>query len=280
MTVLNSNQPPLAARTLKLAGTILILSFLLDLAILLFPSGARDVQWQINLASSLVDRGVVPLIGIALITVGYWVDSSLDREPSNYKVWLDLRLWAFLLSSILGLIYLLLFPLHVNNARLASDQRIEQISQRATQAETELQAQLNQLGDQQTQAEIEQQRTQLRERVNQLLKNEELYKQALQSGQISAAEKKLLQEFKANPQLLDQYLAQKTDPQALGNQKLEQIRDERTQLTQQAKQEAWRSSLRTGVSSVILAIGYIAIGWMGLRNLITLASGRHKSGWH
>lgn len=74
-----NNHPifPLAVRTLKVVGVILILSFLLDFVILSFPSGPRDSQWQVGFATALIDRGIIPLVGLALIFTGYWIEKTI-----------------------------------------------------------------------------------------------------------------------------------------------------------------------------------------------------------
>jgi hypothetical protein len=271
---------PLAVRTLKVVGVILILSFLLDFVILSFPSGPRDSQWQVGFATALVDRGIIPLVGLALIFAGYWIEKNNSDFLVNRKSWLDLRLWA-VLSSLLGLVFLLLVPIHLNNVNQARAQTIEQISQDATRAESNLQAQLGQLqtqlGDERVQAELERQRSQFRSQVNELLQDEQRFNQAIQSGQISETERKLLQQFKADPKSLDAYVAQQADPQTLLVQRLNQIRAQQEQLKQQARQDAWKSGLRIGMSGLLLAFGYIVIGWTGLRSMGTPKSSRHQS---
>jgi len=277
-----NNHPifPLAVRTLKVVGVILILSFLLDFIILSFPSGPRDSQWQIGFATALVDRGIIPLVGLALIFAGYWIEKNNSDFLVNRKSWLDLRLWA-VLSSLLGLVFLLLVPIHLNNVNQARAQTIQQISQDASRAESNLQAQLGQLqtqlGDERVQAELERQRSQFRSQVNELLQDEQRFNQAIQSNQISETEKKLLQQFKADPKSLDAYVAQQADPQTLLAQRLNQIRAQQEQLKQQARQDAWKSALRIGISGLLLAFGYIVIGWTGLRSMGTSKSSRHQS---
>jgi len=277
-----NNHPifPLAVRTLKVVGVILILSFLLDFIILSFPSGPRDSQWQIGFATALVDRGIIPLVGLALIFAGYWIEKNNSDFLVNRKSWLDLRLWA-VLSSLLGLVFLLLVPIHLNNVNQARAQTIQQISQDASRAESNLQAQLGQLqtqlGDERVQAELERQRSQFRSQVNELLQDEQRFNQAIQSNQISETEKKLLQQFKADPKSLDAYVAQQAAPQTLLAQRLNQIRAQQEQLKQQARQDAWKSALRIGISGLLLAFGYIVIGWTGLRSMGTSKSSRHQS---
>ena len=80
MKATNSRQfSSVAARTLKVVGIILILSALLDCIVLSLPGETSDMinrGWQLAAATQIVDRGIIPLIGIALLLTGFWVDSS------------------------------------------------------------------------------------------------------------------------------------------------------------------------------------------------------------
>ena len=266
-----------AALTVTVVGIILILSFLLDFLILIFPFQPTDLLWQINLATALVDRGIVPLVGIGMLFVGYWIDgvNDSDRQKS-----LDIRFPVLVLSSILGLMFLLIFPLHLNNVRQASTQNVEQIGQDAEQAENQLQSQLPQLqaqiNSEQGKAQLEQIRKQARNQFTEVLKNEESYQQALNNPQIPAAQKELLQRFKENPEELDKFIAQQTDPQAQVTQRVTQIRQRREAAEKQAKESAWKSGMRIGISSLLLSIGYMIIGWTGLRSMGVLQGSKRK----
>ncbi|MBE9051695.1 hypothetical protein IQ243_14930 [Nostocales cyanobacterium LEGE 11386] len=266
-----------AALTLKVVGIILILSFLLDFLILMLPFQPTDRSWQINLATALVDRGIVPLVGIGMLFVGYWIDSVGDSDRPKP---LDVRFPILILSSILGLIFLLIFPLHLNNVRQASAQTVNQIAQDAEQAENQLKGQLSQfqaqINNEQGKAQLEQLRNQARNQFNELLKDEQSYQRALNNPQLPAAQKELLKKFKANPQELDSFIAQQTDPQALATQRLTQIRQRREEAQKQARDNAWKSGLRIGISSLLLSIGYMIIGWTGLRGMGALQGGKRK----
>lgn len=176
---------------------------------------------------------------------------------------------------------MLLIPIHINNINQSTTQTLQRIDRDAKQAETTLQTQLGQLqtqlGDSSVKAELEQQRSQFRSQVTQLLKNEQSFNQAIEGNQLSETEKKLLRQFKADPKSLDIYLAQQSDPVSLAKQKLSQIQQQRVELGQQARQEAWKSGLRVGINSLLFALGYIAIGWTGLRNFRDFSSVRRKS---
>ncbi|MGF1675160.1 MAG: HpsJ family protein [Rivularia sp. (in: cyanobacteria)] len=266
------------SRTLKVVGIILILSFLVDILILSFPFQPTNSGWQIQLATAFVDRGIVPLVGLGMLFAGHWVDSFDDSSPAG----IDLRFPVLILSSILGLIFLLIFPLHLNNVRQASDREVQQINASAQQAESRVKAELSQvqarLSTEQAKAQIEQQRTQVRTQFSELLKDETRYKQAIENPSIPQQQKDLLKKFKADPKALDTFIAEQSDPQQLANQRLTQIAQEREAAEKRAKETAWKSGLRVGMSSLLLSIGYIIIGWTGLRSQgATSGGGKRKA---
>ncbi|GAB1544389.1 HpsJ family protein [Scytonema sp. NUACC21] len=265
-----------ASRTLKVVGIILILSFFVDFLILLFPFQPTNKAWQIDLATALVDRGIVPLVGLGMLFAGYWVDSFDDASRPG----IDLRFPALVISSVLGLMFLLIFPLHLNNIRQASASRVEQITRDAEAAENQLKTQLNQvqaqLSNDKVRAAVEQQKSQIRNQFTELLKDEQRYKQALENPNIPPAQKDLLKKFKANPQELDKFIAQQSDPQTLANQQLSQIRERKEEAEKQARERAWKSGLRIGFSSLLLSIGYIIIGWSGIKGMGATQGGGRK----
>jgi len=265
------------SRTLKVVGTILILSFLVDVLILSLPFQPTNSGWQIRLATALVDRGSVPLVGLGMLFAGHWVDSTDDSIPSG----IDLKIPMSILSSILGLVFLLIFPLHLNNVRQASDREVEQIVARAQQAESQVQNQLQQvqarLSTDQAKAQIEKQKNQIKAQFSELLKDDTRYKQALENPNIPQQQKDLLKRFKADPKALDQFIAQQSNPQQLANQRLTQIRQDKEAAEKRAKDSAWKSGLRVGISSLLLSIGYIIIGWTGLRSNTSTKGSKRKA---
>ncbi|MBC6430469.1 hypothetical protein FM036_06345 [Nostoc sp. HG1] len=255
------------ALTLKVVGIICILSFFVDFFILLLPFQPTDRVWQINLGTALVDRGIVPLVGLGLLFAAYWIDSA--DAASDRPQGMDLRFPAVILSSILGLMFLLIFPLHLNNVNQAKTQTLNRIAQEGDQAETQVNNRLLQLQAQLTteqgKAQLNQLRTQTKAQFSEILKDEQRYKQAIESSQIPANIKELLKKAKTDPQVLDKAIEQQTDIQTLRTQQLSQVRQRREEAEKQAKDTAWKSGLRIGISSLLLSIGYIIIGWTGLR---------------
>jgi uncharacterized membrane protein YccC len=185
---------------------------------------------------------------------------------------------------LLGLIFLLIFPLHLNNVNQVKTQTLTRIGQEADQLEDQVKNQLaqvqTQLGNDQVKAAVEKQRTELKQQLStqlgELVKDEQKYNQALNNNQLPAAQKDLLKQYKTNPKALDDFIAQQTDPQQLANQRITQIRSQKEQQLEKTSDDAIKE-LRTGISSLLLAIGYIIIGWTGLRSMSVLQGGSKRS---
>ena len=266
------------SRTMKVVGIILILSFLVDILILSFPPQPTNTAWQTGLATAFVDRGIVPMVGLGMLFAGHWVDSFDDSSPSG----IDLRFPALILSSILGLVFLLIFPIHLNNVRQISERDVAQVTARAEQAESQVQGQLQQvqarLNTDEAKAQIEEQKKKIRDQFSELLKDDTRYNEALKNTRIPQQQKDLLKKFKEDPKALDAFIAEQSDPTQLANQRLSQIRQDKQAAVKRAKDSAWKSGLRVGMSSLLLSIGYIIIGWTGLRSKgATSGGGKRKA---
>ncbi|MEO1623252.1 MAG: HpsJ family protein, partial [Cyanobacteria bacterium J06632_3] len=122
---------PLAAISLKLVGAITILAALIDFLTLLFPPDFGNRAWQLATVTSLVDRGIVPLVGIALLFTGYWIDSNIGKSARSSSLVTDARFWTCLLSCLLGLIFLMTTVLHPNNVRIQSRDALSQVETEA-----------------------------------------------------------------------------------------------------------------------------------------------------
>ncbi|TAG86515.1 MAG: hypothetical protein EAZ09_02650 [Oscillatoriales cyanobacterium] len=263
-----------AARTLKVVGIILILSALLGCIIQSLPAETSDLTnrgWQLAAITQVVDRGIVPLMGIAFVMTGFWVDSSTGVSIERRNVWLDLRFWALLLSSLLGLVYVCLVPLHLNNTRLELKEALVQVDREAGQAEGQLEAQIK---SDQFKAQVEQLKSQRRSQIAELLQDDRKMAQALKSPEVPKELKAVLQESKNDPKALDKFLEQQA--QQLPDQARNEIRTRRQQKEKELRTRSRNSSLQTGISSLLLAIGYITVGWTGLRSMGIPRFGRRK----
>src|SRR4028119_1693995 len=88
---------PFTALTLKVVGIILIVSSVVNYIVMTIPFNPQDRQWQVSFTNQLVDRGILPMVGIAFLVAGSWIGNIAAVSETNRKIWQDLRFWAFLL---------------------------------------------------------------------------------------------------------------------------------------------------------------------------------------
>jgi hypothetical protein len=235
------------ALSLKVVGLMMLVSAVFDYIMLAIPFNIGQTEWQLSFIGQMVDQGVRPLVGLSLLSVGYWI-ANRHNDPKEARFqFSDIRFWGIILASILGLLYLLFVPVHLNNVRVATDQALQQIAERASQADLQVQQQVQQ--------------------IESILKNDNQYKeleQALASGQVQGEQLTRLQGLKQQIDVLKQ------NPQAL-NQQLEQTKTrlatDRKNAEDQARSEAVKLGVRTGVTSLLLAIAYALVSWTGLKTI-------------
>jgi len=256
MTLTNSQvNPPitaLAALAMRVAGIIIILSVLVDIFINPIPYRLGERAWQLAFTTQMVDLGRVLLVGIALLFAGYWIETQLRETKTARPLWQTARFWAAALACVMGALYLVLFPLHLNNVRLNNVEIQERLTQEAEQAETQLQQRLA--------VAVQQQRAQIGQLLN---ASDEQLEQAVQANLISQEDAALIRRFKENPETLDPYLQEQAQQQLAQEQT--RIQEQQQQANQTARSESLKLGLRVGINSLLLAIGYIIVGWVGLR---------------
>ncbi len=241
---------PLASRALLIAGLVLILSALVDYFVLLVPPDFSNRAQQVNLASQFVDRGIVPLVGVTFLLLGGWIQTEVEGGrkggASNAA-----RLGSMGLSALLSLIFLLIVPLHFNNVRVQKNTSLEGVNEQATRAEGEL----NQAVENQLQQE--------RNRIQALLQNEKLLQEAIAGGQLQGEQVALLQQFQAKPDSVEAYLQEEAKKET--ERLTTEIANRKEQDTKDVNRGAWKASSRTVLSSLLLAIGYGLLSWVGLK---------------
>ena len=253
----NSQASKFTALSLKVVGIILVVSSLLDYITLAIPFQPLNSQWQIAFTGQIVDRGIVPMVGIAFMLVAYWIESNVRTVKSSG---FGIRLPIFILSLLLGFIFLILVPLHLNNLRLVSSDAFAQLEQRAEEAETRISEQYEQLNAIST----DPQRLELLEsRITEI-------DNAISSGQFQGQNlnPQQLQQLQQTRQQLQNFRELAQNPEALEARLSElqtQLRDQKLEREGRAKTEAFKQGIRTGLSSLLLAIGYLVMGWFGLQ---------------
>lgn len=248
---------PFTASALKVGGLIMILFSLVDYVFLAIPFNAAQRAWQLTFATQMVAQGILPMVGIGFLLLGYWVENSGGTTSERSSVVQDFRFWALLLSSLLGLIFLLLVPLHINNVMQQNNTELKQLNDRLAQAQTQVEGQAQQIAsrvkDPNELAKLKQQLSELN--------------QAIESGRVPTEQQV---QAKAYQQLLQTITQDPTKAINNLNKEVEQakakITTEKQIIENQTKTGALKSALRTGLNSLLLALGYIVIGWTGLRN--------------
>ncbi len=264
----------IAARALQIVGIILIVSSLIDYLILLFPPNFLDRQWQMGFTTQLVDRGIIPMVGMAFIFTGFGIESNAGGAQVSRTAFADIKFWVLWLASLFGLVFLLLFPLHLNNVRLDRTQKLEEISKRAEQAEKQI---ANQLESDPVKAEIQKQQNQFKTQFGSILGDENKRNEVLKNPQLPQPIKELIEKSKSDPKALDEFIQTNLSPDVLKNRELTRIRTGKQQLEDQTQITSLKSGLQTGISSLLLSAGYMAIGWTGLKGLGYMRLGRRKT---
>ncbi len=253
--------PPLSAEIaliLKLTGSILILGTIVDCLLLTVPPNFMDSDWLASLIREWVSRGVLPLLGLAVLLLGVWITPiTAAEEPAQSSKKKGGQSWvsgAIGLAMSLGILFVLMAPLYFNSSRLTSASATRQINEQAAQAQQQLNADL----------------AQRKAQVNAFLSNPEQTAQLqteLTNPQLSDSEKEQLQELQdllkqtqSNPKVLDQRIAEARKSAT------EQIQQQQQQARDQLITNTRKLRIHTILTSLLLAIGYLTIAWTGVQS--------------
>ncbi len=239
MNVIDSRPLRQTSLVLPLVGIVLILTFVFDFTVRLFGLDFSKPDLLLNLLNELIDRGVIPLIGLALVSAGFWFNKALTRpsidpaSPAASPLGSP-QFWTFVFASLLGLLFLLLVPIHFST----SGQTVNAAITRADQQEAQMKFDIQQK----------------QQNINQVLASGQL-DQLIQQKNLPAQDLALLQELKKDPKAFDKQAAQGlSEMTAKKKQALDQVNKEISIMR-------WRAEVR----SILLALGFVAIGWTGLR---------------
>lgn len=241
MNAIDSRPLRRTSLVLPVVGIVLILTFVFDFVIRLFSLQWNKPEIQINFWNELIDRGVIPLIGLALVYAGFWLNGMLSHKsdpedspapsPANNP-----QFWTFVFASLLGLVFLLLLPLHFS----ASGEVVNAAITRTDQQEAQMK-----FGIQQEQQQIQQ-----------VISTPGQLDEILKTRKLPPEQLALFEELKKDPKALDKRAAQK----------LEEMKKQKQQVLNQVNQEVGQIRWRYEIRSLLLALGFISIGWTGLRD--------------
>ena len=239
----NSTIAHQAARFLKLAGLAMILISLLDLALLPIPPKLAEIEWRLNLTTQIVERGVVPMLGMALIFSGSAFENLAGLANVQRQAWKDIKLWVLAIAGVLGLVFLLLVPIHITTVLAANRQTRDRINQDTIQAQKQLEKRLQQ---QQTQ-------------ISDLLKDNQQLNDLSNTDQLTQIQIAKLRKFRDDPAAL------KAQTDAIRSKMKGEIQKRKQESVQRSKLGTMKSIVRIAVSSWLLASFYITIAWTGFK---------------
>ncbi|MBE9202278.1 hypothetical protein IQ218_00790 [Synechocystis salina LEGE 06099] len=259
------NIPAFTALTLKLFGVIFVLIALLDFISLIFPLQMADPQWQLTTITGIVDRGIVPMLGMGLISLGYLVDTMAKTAGVAPKGGFDLRMPVYILAIALGLVFLLLIPIHLTNVNQIKTAELAQLETQIGQGQQQVEGALRQFDALSQNPEALEQ--QIKE-GEQLLAAGQVNGNPINQEQLANIERQVnelkgLQEMSKDPATLKAKMEEiKTNLET-------QVAEQRQKVESQASNQALKQGLRVGLSSLMLSIGFAAFGALGLRNLLS-----------
>ncbi|AMW30113.1 HpsJ family protein [Arthrospira platensis] len=237
--------PSQAAGFLRLAGVILFFFALINYILLFVPPNFGDLRWQLNFTTQMVEQGVIPVLAIALMFCAYGLQEVAGLSPEKPKQGFNsLKFWVYVISGILGVMYLVLIPLHVGTTIAASNETIEKINQDAATAQVQLEERLQ---EQQTQ-------------MLAILGNQQRLEDYIQEQQLTEAQLARLQQFQENPEVLG------VQSDAIGQELKREIENRRREAEKRSQLGTFKSNLRVGLGSLLLASCYLTIAWSGLIN--------------
>ncbi len=205
-------------------------------------------RWWLYATSQLVDRGLLPLVGIAFMVTGDWIKIvSTEDGGDRGNLW---RIGTFILASLLGLIFVLIIPFQLNATNDFKAQELGKISKEVTQIESGIKNNLKQINAQSKDS--------LKTQIAAIEKE-------LKGGQIPPERLTNLQITKSKLELL------LNDPKKFAQeseQNLQQLQKQKQKVETQANERMLKTGVRTSLASFLLAIAYITIGWTGLKRVL------------
>ncbi len=246
MVAIRPNNAAPIALALKVTGCILLAIAAIDYLVLLFPLALDEPQWRFQLSSQIVDRGVLPLLGIAILGMSIWVEQISQISSKGL-----LKPVIMIAAAILSLLFFIMGPMHFMDAGNASAAATSQINNRTDQAEVQLEARL------------QQERAQINAVISDPSQLADLDQQLASDDLPEDAKERLtvikdnLVRFREDPSLLEQ------QQESTRSQALQAIRGTGLEERNRVALEFRKSRLRVPVSSLMLAGAFMFIFWTG-----------------
>ena len=196
-----------------------------------------------TLTTQLIEQGILPLFGLGIFFAGIALE-SLGNVTEKQGGWIaKTENWGYRLALMLGLLFVLLAPLHalttIANNRVSFTALDERLAEQEAQVKFQLDRQ--------------------RELYTALIDGEATIEDLVGEETLNEGQMEVLNKIKDDPDVLDRQL------EAAQIALREQMHKRATQAREQSKLAVWKSILRLGLTSWMLAGCYLNVAWIGLR---------------
>ncbi|MBD2161125.1 MAG: HpsJ family protein [Limnothrix sp.] len=243
---------PIAAVVLQIGGAVAIALGLIDFLSVAVPFDFANRGWVIDTTRQLIDRGIVPAMGVSLLFWGFWIEikSGVSR---SWRRGVGVATLAF--SALMGLLFLVMAPTHLLSVRAEAQSTLAAITRQSREAE-------KQIDTPEFKNSLQRQQQVFREQMQFLLQDDARFNEFINSPQFDERQKEFMRRLKANPADLETVIRQRVNDFPL--QLLARIRSRRQELETRARTTALRLGVQTGTSGIALSVAYLAIAWLGL----------------
>jgi hypothetical protein len=238
------NTTQVTSLALKTASMVLIISTIVDIAFTLLPYQLADGKWWAAATAELVNRGLLPLVGIVFWMISDWIESvSKDgggRSSSGFTKAVTV------LSLLLGAVFLVIVPFQTWSSNADRDKTLSMSREEGAAMESKIDKRVKEItGDKAKMQQVQQQIVEM--------------DKAIKSGQLQGED---LNRIKTNKAELEKITG---DPTKVKEGAMADLRRRQQDLESAATANLWKTGIRASLASLLLSAGYSFIGFNGLR---------------
>ncbi len=238
------NTTQVTSLALKTASMVLIISTIVDIAFTLLPYQLGDGKWWFAASAELVNRGLLPLVGIVFWLIADWIE-SVSKETSS-RSGNTLAKFINFFALFLGAIFLVIVPFQTITSNSDRDKTLTMSREEGTAMEAKIDKRVKEItGDKAKMQQVQQQITEM--------------DKAIKSGQVQGEE---LVRIKASKAELEKLTG---DPGKIKESAMGDLRRRQKELEGAATANMWKTGIRASLASLLLSAGYSFIGLTGLR---------------
>ncbi len=216
----------------------------LNYVMLLVPPKLTESGWWFNVTTQLIEQGIVPLLGLGVFFTGIAIE-LLSGTTDQENTWIaKTETLAYRLSLLFGILFVIMAPIH-GLATIANNQAsVQALEERLAQQNDQVKFQLDRQ----------------RELYTAVLDGEATIEDLVGDEPLSDPQMEVLDKIKSDPDALDRQL------EAAQVAIRESIQKRAIEAREQAKLGVWKSILRLGLTSWMLAGCYLNVAWIGLKD--------------